>query len=68
MPHTIEIDRQEYEDIKAELFDATEGRHGDVILVSGIHEEHGWTTLRREAGRFFAQVDEAENVRAKAVP
>ena len=43
---TKRIDRDEYEVTITELADRRERRDGDVVLITGTHEDHGRTTLK----------------------
>lgn len=57
------IDRDEYEATRAELIDRHERQDGGAVIITGIHEDHGRVTLRREAGVFTIEADSLELVR-----
>lgn len=52
------IDRDEYEVTIAELIDRKERREGDVVTITGNHEDHGRTELRREANVFTIKAED----------
>ena len=60
-----QIDRDEYEATIAELLNRHERRDGDVVIITGSHEDHGRVTLRREAGVFTIEADSLEFVRPR---
>ena len=61
MPDTVEIDRQEYEDIRVELTNYAE----QPGMITGKHEDHGTVELARIDGRFFCTACETSFIRAK---
>ena len=64
MLQRVEIDRQEYEDIKVELAHRVE-TVGTVTTIQGRHDDHGEVVLIRQAGRFFLDADDVSHIRAK---
>lgn len=62
-----EIDRDEYEAIRAELADVVE-IIGSVTTIEGRHEAHGHTILIRQAGRFFVDTEDARHIGTKEEP
>ena len=53
------IDRDKYEATISELADRQERRDGDVVLITGNHEDQGHTTtLRHEDGVFTIEAEE----------
>ncbi len=62
-----EIDRDEYEAIRAEMIGIVE-IIGSVTTIEGRHEDHGAVILIRQAGRFFVDADDASHIRAKGMP
>ena len=62
------IDRDEYEVTIAELIGRQERREGDVVIITGSHEDHGRTELRREAGVFTIRAEDLSFVRSWGEP
>ena len=62
MPST-RIDRDEFDRIADELSGSDMQRAGDIIVITGNHEDHGRVTLRREAGMFTVSAESLEFVR-----
>ena len=60
---TIRIDRDEFENIYDALSDRSERREGEVLIITGKHEDHGRVTLRREEGVFTVEAESTEFVR-----
>ena len=62
-----QIDRDEFETVLSELENPTETRIGDVVTITGRHEDHGEVRLRREAGVFTVEASDTSLVRDRGV-
>ena len=59
----LRIDREEYEQIAAELIDMQASKYGDITIVRANHEDHGHVHLMRKAGRFYVEANETSFIR-----
>ncbi len=65
--HRKEIDRAQYEAIRAALIGMVEVS-GPVSITEGWHQDHGTVFLIRQTGRFFADADDASLIRERSAP
>ena len=65
---TVRIDRDEYESTISGMSRRNERRDGDVVIITGQHEDFGRVTLRREDGVFTIEAEDVSMVRKRGEP